>query len=532
MNVKLLGKQIFDSRVRGPLLAAANWLLFQDSLRTRLLSIVESRLGGKLRPGRGRTPSGSRIEQERALVALAILVTVDRLIGRRQISPHVMRVIIELWGRAWCSSGQGSPKNCSLLKANGCEPPWFLVLSPGNECDLRCPGCYADSSGANPVHLPWAILDRVMAEAKAFWGTPLFVFSGGEPLLYQSEGRGVLDAVQKHPDSLFLMFTNGTHIDESVARRLERLGNITPAISVEGLEATTDGRRGKGQFARTLDAMTLLRQAGVPFGISVTVTANNLEEVLSDRFLDFFFFEQGAFYGFLFQYMPIGRRARLDRMPSPTQRVQIWQRTWEAIETKRIFLFDFWNHGPMVAGCLSAGREGGYLYIDWNGRVMPCVFAPYAVDRLDKVYARGETLEDVWRAPFFQAIRAWQRQYGYQGDAVPTQEGNWLRPCPIRDHYPLFREWLDRYRPEPENEAALEAWESDVYLEGMLAYGRELKKISEEIWREVYVHPTDQGCGRHRTPGLPRRTNGTAPSGTWNSAPTSPKGGPSAHERR
>ncbi len=326
-------------------------------------------------------------------MARAILATVDRLIGRGQISPRLMRVNLELWGRAWCSSGRGGLKSPNALRADGCEPPWFLVLSPGSACDLRCPGCYADSSGSRPVHLPWPILDRVMAEAKAFWGTPLFVFSGGEPLLYHSEGHGVLDAAQNHPDCLFLMFTNATRIDDPVARRMEKLGNLTPAISVEGLEASTDERRGRGRFARTLEAMSSLRHAGVPFGISVTVTADNMEEILSDRFLDFFFFEQGAFYGFLFHYMPIGREASPERMPTPAQRLELWQRTWKAIETKRIFLFDFWNHGPMVGGCLSAGREGGYLYIDWNGRVMPCVFAPYAVARLEEGRDVGRRLE-------------------------------------------------------------------------------------------------------------------------------------------
>jgi len=493
MNVKALASRILGSPARSPLLATGNWLLFQSGLRRISFSIVESRLQAALHPGRSPAKTNSRIEQERALVARAILATVDRLIGRRQLSPRLMRRILELWGRAWCSSGKGSLKSRSFLSLNGCEPPWFLVLSPGSACDLRCPGCYADSSDGEPIHLPWPILDRVIAEAKTLWGTPLFVFSGGEPLLYRSEGRGVLDAVQNHPDCLFLMFTNGTRIDESVARRLEKLGNLTPAISVEGLEASTDQRRGKGRFARTLETMSLLRRAGVPFGISVTVTAHNVEEIFSNPFLDFFFFEQGAFYGFLFHYMPIGRDACLERMPTPSQRLEIWRRTWEAIENKRIFLFDFWNHGPMVGGCLSAGREGGYLYIDWRGRVMPCVFAPYAVARLEEVYARGETLQDVWKAPFFQAIRDWQRQYGYRGDPVPTQQGNWLRPCPIRDHYPLFREWLNLYRPEPENQAALEAWESEDYLEGMTAYGKELKQISDTLWDEVYVQKRPGG---------------------------------------
>lgn len=487
MNVQALGRRILDSPAGSPLLGAGSRLLFRDRLRRPLFSFLDSRLEAAARPGTRKGKPGARIERERLLSARAVLATVDRLIGRRQLSPGLMRVILELWGRTWCFSRRARPGSSRFLDAHGCEPPWFLVLSPGNACDLRCPGCYADAGG-EPVHLPWPTLDRVMAEAKALWGTPLFVFSGGEPLLYRSEGHGVLDAVERHPDSLFLMFTNGTRIDGAVARRLERLSNLTPAISVEGLRARTDERRGRGQFARTLEAMSALRGAGVPFGISVTVTKDNMEEVLSDRFLDFFFLEQGAFYGFLFHYMPIGREASLDRVPSPAQRVEIWQRTWEVIETKRVFLFDFWNHGPMVGGCLSAGREGGYLYIDWQGRVMPCVFAPYAVARLQDLYDRGETLESVWQAPFLRAIRDWQREYGYSGERVPTREGNWIRPCPIRDHYPVFRDWLNRYEPEPENEAARAASRSEPYLEAMAAYGRELRELTDPIWEEVYLN--------------------------------------------
>lgn len=486
MNLQALGRRILDSPIRRPLLGAGNRLLFRDGLRRALFSIVDSQLQEAVRPKKDVPKSTTRIERERVLVARAVLATVDRMIGRRQISPRLMRVVTELWGRAWSLSAREEPNSRRFLEVHGCAPPWFLVLSPGNACNLSCPGCYADA-GRDAVHLSWPVLDRVMAEAKELWGTPLFVLSGGEPLLYRSRGHGVLDAVEKYSDSLFLMFTNGTRIDEPVARRMERLGNLTPALSVEGLQARTDERRGKGQFARTLEAMSLLREAGVPFGISVTITSSNMAEVLSDRFLDFFFQEQGAFYGFIFHYMPIGRGARLDRMPTPAQRVEIWQRTWEAIETKRIFLFDFWNHGPMVGGCMSAGRQGGYLYIDWNGRVMPCVFTPYAVARIQDVYARGETLESVWHAPFLRAIRAWQREYGYEGEPVPTKGGNWMRPCPVRDHYPLFRKWLDEHQPEPEDEAARTAAKSDVYLEGMSEYGKELQELTDTIWEELYL---------------------------------------------
>jgi len=326
-----------------------------------------------------------------------------------------------------------------------------------------------------------------MHEAKQLWGLPLFVFSGGEPLLYRSQGHDVLDAVARHPDCLFLVFTNGTRIDEATASRMESLANITPAISVEGMQEETDARRGRGQFERTLNAMALLRKAGVPFGISATMTKTNFEEILSDRFVDFFFHQQGAFYGFFFQYMPIGRGADPSRMPTPAQRLEAWRRGWALMERKRIFVFDFWNHGPMVGGCMSAGRQGGYLHIDWEGRVMPCVFAPYAVADMHSVYARGETLADVWNAPFLRAIREWQYEYGYGGRPVPTLNGNWLRPCPVRDHYAKFRQWAGQYCPEPGDEAACLALQSASYLDSMRRYDGELKDAADRIWAEEYV---------------------------------------------
>ncbi len=125
----------------------------------------------------------------------------------------------------------------------------------------------------------------------------------GEPLAYSSGGRGILDIVEKHPELLFLMFTNGTLIDRRTVRRLADMGNLTPAISVEGLRQETDTRRGAGVFEAVVRAMDLLSGAGVPVGISGTITRSNAREILSDEFIEFFFFRMCAFYGFFFQYV-------------------------------------------------------------------------------------------------------------------------------------------------------------------------------------------------------------------------------------
>jgi len=57
---------------------------------------------------------------------------------------------------------------------------------------------------------------------------------------------------------------------------------------------------------------------------------------------------------------------------------------------------ELWGVGLVV---ISAGRARGYLYIDWDGKVMPCVFAPYAACNVQDVFARGGNLNDVSFVP-------------------------------------------------------------------------------------------------------------------------------------
>lgn len=489
MDALEISGKLLTSRASGPLLTLATSLLYKDRLRRLIVRLLDGYLRTQLQPNDQVPVTRRTIARESQLLALAVLHTVDRVVQRRFLSPQVARVIAELWGRTLFLSRDKHPAVRRFHEEYGCDPPWFITISPGHACNLRCPGCYANSglkSAQAAAKLDWSTLDRIMTEAKELWSVGLFVFSGGEPLLYRSEDKDLLDVVEKQSDSLFLMFTNGTLIDKATAARLARLGNLTPALSVEGLRGRTDERRGRGIFDRILKAMSNLREAGVPFGISATVTRSNCEEILSDEFLDFFFAEQGAFYGFLFQYLPIGQSLSLEPILTHEQRLNSWRRAWEVIGSKRVFLFDFWNHGPLVDGCLSGGREGGYVYIDWNGKVMPCVFAPYSVANIQDIYAQGGTLNDVWKAPFFEAIRRWQRDYGYGREEL-SAEGNWLSPCPFRDHYRLFREWIENYGPEPEDEAAEQALLDGQYYEEMVAYGVEYREFSQDIWEQEYL---------------------------------------------
>ncbi|GAB4304569.1 MAG: hypothetical protein Kow0097_01650 [Candidatus Bipolaricaulota bacterium] len=477
MALPAAGRRLLAGPLGTPAVLLAAEILRGPRTRRYLLTRVERRLRERLAHPPVPPPWRAR-DRERTLLALGALRSLDRTLARGTLSPHVLRAIVPLWGRAGLVANRETRQGRRFAREHRAPPPWFLVLAPTQACNLRCPDCYA-AAGAN-VHLPWPILDRVLAEARERWDARLVVLSGGEPLLYGSEGHDVLDLVARHRRFLYLMFTNGTLITPEVAQKLAVLGNLTPAISVEGDEEETDRRRGKGTFRRIQQAMAYLRTHGVPFGISVTVTRDNVGAVLSDAFLDLFFEEEGAFYGFLFHYMPIGRGPEVSQMITPQERVELWRRSWDTVEKRGIFLFDFWNSGPVVQGCLAAGREGGYLYIDWNGDVFPCVFVPYRGANVVEAYARGETLDEVWEAPLFARLRDWQRGYGY-GAPTPARDGDWLRPCPMRDHHAELRELLHGLPdnslpvPDPDVAAALDAFDA------------ELATLTTPIWRERYL---------------------------------------------
>jgi MoaA/NifB/PqqE/SkfB family radical SAM enzyme len=407
----------------------------------------------------------------------AILSSIDRTLTTGAVHVQVVSTVARLWLKVLLNPDRNKPV-LDFKAVHNTAPPAFLVISPGKSCNLACDGCYANSD-SREIKLDWDITNRLIEDAKRLWGINLITFSGGEPLLYNSHGKCILDIVEAHPDLLFLMFTNGTLINKEIADRLRKTGNLTPAISVEGMEQTTDRHRGKGVFQTVLNSMEQMRKAGVPFGISVTVDANNINEVSSEEFIDFFFQRQNAFYAFYFQYLPIGRIINLKSMPSPEQRVDFYNKIQRVINRKRYFIVDFWNHGNLVNGCIAAGREDGYLYIDWEGKVMPCVFIPYSAGNIKDTYNNGGSLNDLWQSDFFKAIREWQSEYRCSNDLPDGLK--WLMPCPFRDHHEKFSRWVQEFKPEPEDLAADESISNTAYRNYMCDYGRRLEIIVRSI---------------------------------------------------
>ncbi len=354
-------------------------------------------------------------------------------------------------------------------------PPGFIVLSPSQRCNLQCTGCYAGSTNQTVSTLPYSVVDKIIGDLHDLFGRKFVVISGGEPFMYKSNGKTLLDIFEKYNDVFFLVYTNGTLITPSIAQRLLELGNVTPAISIEGYEQETDERRGKGVYSKIMKAMENLRKVGVPFGISVTATSKNYELLLNEKFYDYYFEQLGASYMWQFQLMPIGRgKETFDLVVSPEKRVELYNVWKKVLIEKKYPVADFWNSGIISNGCIAYGRYNGYIYIDWNGNIMPCVFVPYHVDNIYNLYKEDKNLGDAIHSQFMKNGRKWQQDY-------EKIRKNHLMPCSIRDHYKNFRENILTDDAKPEDKQAAETLKDLIYFQTMVKYDEELTELTKNI---------------------------------------------------
>jgi len=379
----------------------------------------------------------------------------------------------------------GGDKINQAYEKEGKEIPAFITISPTQKCNLKCKGCYAASHKGSFARLDWETFDRILTEKVELWDSYFTVISGGEPFLWNDSGKNLFNILEKHSEQFFLIYTNGTTITKQNAKRLAELGNATPAISLEGFERETDERRGKGVFDKILESMANLRDYGVPFGISVTATQKNAELIVSDEFINFYFEKQKAVYGWLFQYMPIGRGIDLEYLVTPEQRLSMYQRGKVINEEHGFDYVDFWNNGYMSCGCIAGGRKGGYLYIEWNGNVTPCVFIPYSPINICDVYKSGGNLNAVLESQYFRDIRDWQKSYGYLKSRKEIK--NRITPCFIRDHHKEFCEITSKYPVNPIDKPAEEALHSERYHRQMIEYDEELARLLDPVWEKDFI---------------------------------------------
>lgn len=366
----------------------------------------------------------------------------------------------------------------------GDYPPMLVTLSPTQACNLNCEGCYACSDPSTKSKLPFNIVKRIIQEMHDEMGSRFIVISGGEPLMYRDGDKTIFDVFAHFQDMYFLMYTNGALLNITNCEKLARLGNVTPAISVEGFEKQTDARRGKGMYNKIVAATENLRNIGIPFGVSITATSQNIDAMLNENFYDHIFNDLGATYMYIFHIMPVGRaKDTLPLLISSQQRVDLYRLCNKMLKEKKYCIADFWNSGDITDGCIAYGRWGGYFYIDWDGKIMPCVFVPFYEDTIYDIYKRGQKLPDALQSNLFKNGRCWQKKYGFNS----TQRCNVLMPCSIKDHYQNFMKNILTKDAKPENEEAKQMIEDAKIKKALTDFEKELEMLTTNIWEEEYL---------------------------------------------
>lgn len=326
----------------------------------------------------------------------------------KDLDPHVRNtIIINYLVKATLL---GVPKQHDMAEKIGASVPWAILIDPTDRCNLRCTGCWAGEY-TKKNDLSDELLDRVVGEARDL-GIYFIVLSGGEPLTRQNT---IFKLARKYKDMCFLAFTNGTLITEETVKNMKEVGNFTVAFSLEGFKDSTDKRRGEGTFDKVMHAMSLMKEAGIPFGSSTCYTRYNIDEVGSDEYIQMLI-DNGAYFNWYFTYVPVGKDADTTLMATPEQREHMFHRVNSLRGNKDLFIIDFWNDGIYSGGCIAGGRR--YLHINAAGEVEPCAFIHYSVDNI-----KDKSLKECLQSDLMKAYQ--KRQ--------PFNE-NLLLPCPLIDN--------------------------------------------------------------------------------------------------
>lgn len=292
-------------------------------------------------------------------------------------------------------------------------PLGMLFWESTSRCNLSCAHCRRLSTSSDG-ELTTAEAETLL-DSLAALGSPVVVFSGGEPLL--RDDWPVLAAHARRRGLPTALATNGTLLDRPLARQVAEAGFHRVAVSLDGAEAKThDALRGEGNFRRALAGLECLRAAGVPVQINMTVTRGNTDQL--DALLALAQ-QCGAAAVHLFLLVPVGCGAALaaegQLAPPEYLRVLEWvcdRQVPPGLELRatcapQIVRVAAGRTNPpgRRTGCL-AGRN--VAFVSHRGEVFPCGYLPVRCGSV-----RQSPFETIWRtAEVFQALRDPDRRKG------------------------------------------------------------------------------------------------------------------------
>lgn len=165
-------------------------------------------------------------------------------------------------------------KTDPFLTAKTFTLQWHITQA----CDLHCKHCY-DRSDRSPMphETAIAILDDFYSFCRGMNVKGQVTFTGGNPILYPyfmdiyraAWERGFGVAILGNPTPL-----------EKIERIVDIAKPLFFQISIEGLAQYNDYIRGEGHFDRSLAFLDQLRQLGIYTMVMLTLTRDNMDQVL------------------------------------------------------------------------------------------------------------------------------------------------------------------------------------------------------------------------------------------------------------
>lgn len=153
-----------------------------------------------------------------------------------------------------------------------------VVWNMTRRCNLKCVHCYAQAKDIEFENELSTAEGKNLIDDLANFGSPVILFSGGEPTLRKDLPE--LAAYAREKGMRAVISTNGTLIDENLAKRLKDVGLSYVGVSLDGIRETNDRFRGmKGAFDAALRGLHNCQEAGIKVGLRFTINKQNVRDI-------------------------------------------------------------------------------------------------------------------------------------------------------------------------------------------------------------------------------------------------------------
>jgi len=153
-----------------------------------------------------------------------------------------------------------------------------VVWNMTRRCNLKCVHCYAQAKDEEFKNELSTEEGKALIDDLAAFGSPVMLFSGGEPTMRKDLPE--LAAYAREKGMRAVISTNGTLIDKELAKKLKEVGLSYVGISLDGIRETNDKFRGmSGAFDAALRGLHNCQEEGIKVGLRFTVNKQNVRDI-------------------------------------------------------------------------------------------------------------------------------------------------------------------------------------------------------------------------------------------------------------